>query len=252
MSYLRRSLALVGAAALAFSVAPATAQAEEARVQAPQSGLAKAGPTGILADSEFFAGVNAQGGNSGAQATFKVPRFSCAEGETSGVLKALEAQETGSGFVFTNGGGGVFLICENGEESILPVLFDPSGAATPAPIVVNEGDKIRVTYLSDPTGQTASSMIENLTTGEEASSGAFTFFNTTNVMVGDFAVTFDGTTTAPVPNFKKNKFSKVTIDGVKLKRGGAEKFNLVDAEGNTILKTSKIKRGGFTIRNLTV
>lgn len=253
MSYATRSLTLVAAATIAFVPTAGSAEAEDPDLGGSTTRSAS-GAVRATAKSQVLAGYAGPGGDTGLRATFRVPDFSCRRDETSSLLTAVFANRTiggGGRPTLVNGGGGVFLICQAGAPSVRSALYDPTGKPADAGSVA-VGDKIRVTYESDPGAGTASSILENLTQDFITVTGPFAYIPTTDFQAGNLAITMDGSVGGPVPKVARSSLRPVGVDGRRIRRGrgGLTRYDLVDQDGSPIRTTSKINRAGFTVTSV--
>lgn len=197
-------------------------------------------------DSEFLAGYLGAGGDGGIQATFTVPSFTCAPSEYSGTFPSVTSYYEPGADRFQNGGGGVAATCTDGERDYTPVLLGPDYEWIEVDRPVAPGDKIKVTFTS--TRPSSTSTITNLTQGWSASDSS-PYLPTVAGQVGDAFLVVGGSQ-APPPDFGRNTFSKVRLDGRRLARDRWSQVDLVDGAGDTILDTSRLRKGTFTVRHV--
>ena len=204
---------------------------------------------GPAIDNEFQAGYFGDGGSDNLHATFTVPQFTCAAGETRSSAIFLE----GWGYDFDIGdvligGGAVYTACEDGMKRFETVLYK---ADDPLPVVVEQpvasGDSVRITYDALSSSRSVSS-VANLTQGWSATTGTYftPYVSADAGQVGVRRHTRSGG--SPEALVAKYVFDKVKVDGTRLPRGQWQPWTLVDLSGNPVLEPSAVKRGGFKIR----
>lgn len=257
MTYLRRAIALTGAAVLAVTLAPGAAQADDRRGAgaAPVEdgpGLRTAygerhtvSPDGTEVLSPFLAGHLYEGGATGLnKGVFKIHDPGCTP-EDEGVLSSVLTFDDLGLF---NSGAGVYVVCSGGEVTYEPVFIDYSEGQLPIELPVAARDRIRISV--DATGDRQVVTMENLTQDWTATDD-FVDFGNASVETGDAAITLDGADVPP-PAFGRDPVKRVELDGIPLSESGSQKSQLVAADGTTILERATKHRAALDDQRFTL
>jgi hypothetical protein len=264
MTYLRRALALAGAAALAVTLAPGAAQADDPSdkvfapepAQGPALKMTDERRNWLAPDSEdlispFFAGhVRSSDDNDELNtAEFLIHDWECGA-EDDGILSSMLTYDD---FGFFNGGPGIFMYCTEGEKVYAPVFLDFAFGQIPITEDVAPGD--RVVMTASRSGGVATYTMENTTQGWSASADGTGDFVNASVETGDAAMTLGGTPLPP-PAFGRDAVKRVQFDGVDLSDSGSQKVQMVAEDGTTIIERATKHRAAlnderFTLINYT-
>lgn len=243
MTYLRRALALAGAAALAVTLVPGAAQAEGSdKVFAPEATDGPAlrmtderrnwlAPDGEDLISPFFAGHVWTGDDADElnTAKFKIHDWACGA-EDDGILSSMLTYDD---LGFFNGGPGIFMYCTGGEKVYAPVFLDFAFGQIAIEEPVAAGDWVVMTATRS--GGVATYTMENMTQGWSASADGTDDFVNASVETGDAAMTLGGDPLPP-PAFGRDAVKRVQFDGVDLSVSGSQKVQMVGADGTTIIE----------------
>lgn len=263
MTYLRRALALAGAAALAVALVPGAASAagsDKVFAPAPTDGPALEMTDGhrnwLAPDQEtvlspFFAGHLWTGDDADElnTAEFLIHEWECGA-EDDGVLSSML---TFDDFGFLNGGPGIFMYCSGGTQTYAPVFIDWAAGQIPTTGAVAPGDRVVMTASRD--GGVPTYTMENTTQGwSDSFAGTGDYVNAT-VETGDAAMTLGGDPLDP-PAFGRDAVKHVQFDGIDLSDSGSQKSQMVDDDGTTILERATKWRSilddqRFTLINFT-
>lgn len=268
MTYLRRALALAGAAALAVTLVPGAASADERPGKVAGPAPVIAGPALRTADgdrnwlspdredllSPFFAGHLWTGDDADElnTAEFKIHNWECGA-EDDGILSSMLTYDD---IGFLNGGPGIFMFCSGGVKTYDPVFLEYPGVSVPIAEDVAPGDRVVMTVVRDAAAQTTTYTMENTTQGWSASfDGSFGAFVNGSVETGDAAILLDGAEVPP-PAFGRDAVKHVQFDGVDLSDSGSQKVQMVADDGTTIIERATKHRAAlddqrFTLINYT-
>lgn len=268
MSQLRRTLALAGAAALAVTLVPGAASADERPGKVAGPAPVIDGPAVRTADgdrnwlspdresvySPFFAGHLWTGDDADElnTAEFKIHDWECGA-EDDGILSSMLTYDD---LAFLNGGPGIFMYCFEGTKTYAPVFIEYPGVSIPIEEDVAPGDRVVMTVVRDAAAGTTTYTMENTTQGWSASfDGSFGAFVNGSVETGDAAILLDSVEVPP-PAFGRDAVKHVQFDAVDLSEAGTQKSQMVDDDGTTIIERATKHRAilddqRFTLINNT-
>lgn len=249
MNHARRTVGLLGAAALAVTLVPGFAQADEGKPAGPTTTTSNRGaapvlgesprivmsPDGTEARSEFFAGhvVSAEDATVN-EGVFQIHTWECGA-EDDGVLSSILTFDDAG---FFNGGPGIFMFCLDGAQSYEPVFLDATFGQEPITKPVAAGDRVKMTATRE--GGVATYTMENLTQGwTESTEGTGDFVNAT-VQTGDNAITLFGLPVEP-PAFGRDPVMHVIFDGTRLSASDSVKVQMVDAQDDVLERATKYR-----------
>lgn len=187
----------VAAAALLLGIAPAGAS----------PGVFK-----TVYNAGYFAGPGGITHAVSATATVTLPSIACGHGENSAIDPTVEVYDSNSTNIAQTG---VRLKCVNGHATYQPQMLI-NGVRTFPALTVHTGDQIRETVTQNAGGATDQLVDVTTSTTVSRSGAASTTDNYAAISMDAVLTTPTSSIPQPVPNFGKEKFNIVRINGRSL------------------------------------